>query len=159
MDDSKPAAIEYRRARFSTLLPTNLLYTRAHCWLAQEQEGIWRVGLTKFATRMLGETVDFGFDAQPRAPVEVGQKLGWIEGFKAVSDLYSAAAGLFIGSNPALEREITLINKDPQGAGWVYGVKGTPDPDHLDATRYAAFLDGIIDELWKKQTGGETPPP
>ena len=32
--------------------------------------------------------------------VEVGQKIGWVEGFKAVSDLYSAVGGEFLGANP-----------------------------------------------------------
>jgi glycine cleavage system H protein len=154
MDNSPPAVIDYRRARFATQLPTGFLYTRAHFWLLPIEHGLWRVGLTKFATRMLGEAVDFGFDLQPQAPVHVGQKLGWLEGFKAVSDLYSAATGLFLGSNPQLEREVTLINKDPHGAGWLYEVKGTPDPGHLDAAGYVSMLDEVIDELWKKQMGG-----
>ncbi len=158
MGDNQSAAIEYRRARFTALLPTRFRYTRGHFWLLQEEQELWRVGLTKFATRMLGEMVDFGFELKPGAPIEVGQKLGWIEGFKAVSDLYSVAAGVFIGSNPALEQEITLINKDPHGAGWLYEVKGTCDPESLDASGYASMLDAIIDELWKKQMGGESPP-
>lgn len=143
----QPGVIEYKRARFATTLPTNYLYTRAHFWLVPLEQGIWRIGLTKFATRMLGEMVDFGFDVQPEVQVHLGQKLGWLEGFKAVSDLYAVAEGYFQGSNPALESDITLVNKDPQGTGWLYTVRGGPDPEHLDASGYAKVLDDIIDRL------------
>src|SRR6185312_12180859 len=53
--------IAYKRSRFSTRLPTDRLYTPSHFWCAAEPEGVWRVGFTKFATRMLGDLVEFGF--------------------------------------------------------------------------------------------------
>ena len=86
--------------------------------------GRWRVGLTKFATRMLGEMVDHGLEIEPGTPVECGQIIGWVEGFKAISDLFCVADGRFLGSNPALKERMALMTKDPFGAGWVYEVEG-----------------------------------
>ena len=43
----------------------------------------------KFATRMLGEVVEFDFEVAPGDSIEEGQAIGWFEGFKAVSDLYT----------------------------------------------------------------------
>ena len=55
-----PKALPYARAQFVTQLPTEYLYTPRHFWIAEQDDKVWRIGLTKFAARMLGEMVDFG---------------------------------------------------------------------------------------------------
>jgi glycine cleavage system H protein len=142
-------ALEYRRAKFVTRLPTGYRYNPAHYWVGRQPGGSWRVGLTKFGTRMLGEIVDFGFETASGALVNSGQIVGWIEGFKAVADVPSVLDGEFIGANHALETDPSLVNADPYGAGWLYCVKGQPDNSCTDATGYAAALDQAIDRLLK----------
>ena len=71
MEPAEANTLFYRRSHFVTHLPLNRLYSPSHCWLL-EQQGIWRVGLTKFATRVLGEIVDYGFEAQPGATIKAG---------------------------------------------------------------------------------------
>jgi len=71
----------------------------------------------------------------------------WFEGFKARSDLYSVVAGRFVGGNPALEQDIDVIDRDRYGAGWLYAVQGTPDPDARDADGYVKWLDEVIDRM------------
>jgi glycine cleavage system H protein len=139
--------IYYKRARFLTHLPVNRLYTRSHCWLLDTGAGVWRIGLTKFSSRMLGDMVEFGFGVKSEDSVAVGQVIGWIEGFKAVSDLYSVASGRFSGSNPALDGDITLIDSKPYGEGWLYEVNGTADPEAIDVHGYIALLDATIDKM------------
>ena len=93
----------YKRARFVTRLPVDRLYSPSHFWIAEHEAGIWRVGFTRFATRMLGEMVEHEFQVEIGAPVASGQIIGWIEGFKAISDIYCIAEGKFAGGNPALD--------------------------------------------------------
>src|SRR5262245_18748162 len=138
---SSPKTIHYKRSHFSTLLPVTYRYSPSHAWLEPLPEARWRVGLTKFATRMLGEMVDHGFEIQPNARVHSGQIIGWVEGFKAISDLYCVADGHFAGSNPALKETIRLITKDPYGGGWLYEVAGQPDARCLDVHAYRELLD------------------
>ncbi len=116
------------------------------------------MGLTKFATRMLGEMVDHGFEPEPGATVCLGDILGWVEGFKAISDLFCVVDGKFQGANPALREKIALITRDPYGAGWLYEVKGKPDPKCLDVHAYRALLDKTIDRLLAQQKTGEVQP-
>lgn len=137
----------YKRARFGTRIPTDRLYTASHYWLRESAPGVWRVGFTKFATRMLGDIVEYSFDVEQGQDVQLGAKLGWIEGFKAVSDMYSVGQGTFRGSNPELRSDITLIETEPYEAGWLYEVAGTPDPAGSDANGYAAVLDATIDRM------------
>ena len=146
--------LAYRRARFGTRLPTDRLYTRSHYWLLEAEPGLWRVGFTKFATRMLGDVVEYQFDVQSPSNVDVGQKIGWIEGFKAVSDIYCVAAGTFDGSNHKLRQDITLLESDPYDSGWLYAVVGRPPPDGVDVNGYVTILDATIDKMLAQRHAG-----
>lgn len=139
--------LRYTRSRFNARLPHNRLYSPSHYWLRETQPGRWQIGLTRFAVRMLGDIVEFGFEAKPGTAVKPGQIVGWIEAFKAVSDVYCVATGAFIGHNAALDDDPSLIDHDAHGKGWLYEVTGTPDGDCVDAQGYAAILDGHIDKM------------
>jgi glycine cleavage system H protein len=149
--------VRYKRSRFSSRLPAVLLYTRSHYWLAKDEavEGRWRIGLTKFATRMLGDLVEFELSVALGEPVEVGRQVGWIEGFKAVSDLYAVAKGAFAGGNAALASDITLLESDPYGAGWLYAVDGDPEPDAMGVHEYVHVLDATIDRMLASRREGD----
>jgi len=144
----------YRRARFSTRLPRERLYVRSHYWLHRLEADLWRVGLTRFATRMLGDLVEFGFQVETGAAVTAGQPIGWIEGFKAVSDIYCAATGQFVRANPDLERDTTLVDNDPYDAGWLYEMRGQPEPERLDVHGYVSLLDATIDRMLSQPEEG-----
>jgi len=156
MDTGKPKALHYKRSHFATQLPADYLYTSSHAWIGQQGDGCWRIGLTKFATRMLGEMVDHGFEIGENSPVEPGQIVGWVEGFKAISDLFCVATGLFRGGNPALRENVKLISKDPYGAGWLYMVEGKPDPNCVNVEAYRNILDKTIDRMLEKQKSQST---
>src|SRR6476469_796007 len=95
------SVILYKRNRCQSRLPKSRLYTRSHYWLEEveaataDRAALYRVGFTRFATRMLGEIVEHGFEAKPGDAVKVGQTLGWVEGFKALSDVYCVIDGVF----------------------------------------------------------------
>lgn len=144
----------FRREHFATRLPLACLYTPSHCWLRRLPEEGWRVGLTKFATRMLGELVEHEFQVKPGAAVKRGDIIGWIEGFKAISDVYCVGTGRFLRGNPALTDRITLVNDDPHGEGWLYEFSGEPDPDHLDAPAYRDLLNATIDRMLARRPDG-----
>ena len=142
--------IQYERSRFSTRLPTNRRYVPSHFWLAEDQANTWRVGFTKFATRILGEPVEYDFETPHDATVTEGDVVGWIEGFKAVTDLFAPMAGRFVGPNPALVDNIEWIRSDPYGRGWLYSLEGTLTDTCLDAAGYVAWLDTTIDKMTGK---------
>lgn len=141
----------YRRLLFRTKLLGDRLYTPSHFWIQQQDSGAWRVGLTKFASRMLGDVVDIGFDRKEGDRVTLGDEIGWFEGFKARSDLYSVASGVFAGSNPLLIDRIVVIDDDRYQRGWLYDVQGDPDPAAMDMHAYAALLDQTIDRMRHSQ--------
>jgi len=157
MSAGQMKTIHYKRSHFATQLPLDYLYSPSHAWIAQQADGSWRVGLTKFATRMLGEMVDHGFETAPGARVEPGQIVGWVEGFKAISDLFCIASGDFAGGNPALREDISLLSDRPYDEGWLYAVQGQPDSRCIDVHAYRDLLDKTIDRLMAKQKSEESP--
>ena len=150
MQPSRTCSISYRRSRFSTRLPTDRRYTPSHYWLLEVEPGLWRVGFTRFATRMLGDLVEHGFEVKPAAAIGLGETVGWIEAFKAITDVYAVGEGAFAGGNPGLETEPASFDKDPYGAGWLYEFRGTPDPNTVDADGYTKLLDAAIDKILGK---------
>lgn len=155
MESARPKTLPYKRSHFATQLPVDYRYSLSHAWMAPRAETLWRVGLTKFATRMLGEMVDHGFEIEAGAKVEVGQVIGWVEGFKAISDLFCIARGEFAGPNAALKDKIGLLSKDPYGNGWLYEVKGAPDAQCVDVFAYRDHLDKTIDRILSQRKGEE----
>jgi glycine cleavage system H protein len=141
----------YKRATFVTHLPVECRYSPSHFWLRETAPGCWRIGFTKFATRMLGEMVEVQWEKTEGAPVASGEIIGSIEGFKAISDIYCPAEGQFAGGNPALRTDIEMVSRDPYGAGWLYEITGQPDAKCLDVAAYRSLLDATIDRILEKQ--------
>lgn len=140
----------YKRATFVTHLPVDHLYTPSHNWLSRAGEREWRIGYTKFALRMLGELVDLKFNVESGAAVQVGDIVGSIEGFKAISDVYSVAQGRFVTGNTGL-RDLECVTEKPYDEGWLYQLAGEPDKRAMDVDGYRALLDATIDRILEKQ--------
>jgi len=96
---------------------------------------------------MLGEMVEYDFETKPGAKVEIGEPVGWIEGFKAVTDLYAPLDGVFVEQNSELDEILPRIHKSPYDDGWLYRVQGAPPSDTIAAADYAEILDGTINRM------------
>ena len=102
---------------------------------------------------MLGDIVELGFETEPGATVETGQVIGWMEGFKAVTDMFSPISGRFEGANPALDEQVTLLTSDPYGKGWLFTVRGQPGDECMDVHGYVSLLDTTIDKMLGQRHG------
>ena len=126
--------------------------------MADQGDGRWHVGFTKFATRMLGELVEAEFKVEIGASVEPGQEIGWVEGFKAASDVFCAMRGTFQGMNPALAEDACIIRSSPYVDGYLYAVNGEPEESCLDVDGYIAHLDGLINLMQNDPKYANTEP-
>ena len=86
---------------------------------------------------------------------KTGQIIGWLEGFKAISDVYCVTDGTFAGSNPALEKKIGFIDKDPYQKGWLYEATGEADAKCMNVDDYVAVLDKTITKILENQRADE----
>ena len=96
---------------------------------------------------MLGDIVEFEFGAPSGAAIEVGDEIGTIEGLKAVTSVFAAGSGRFLGEGGPLRQDVTLAESDPYGQGWLYKLQGEPAPDTVDVHGYVAILDATIDKM------------
>lgn len=141
--------VRFKHARFSARFPEGFRYSPSHYWMSQVEgeEGLWHVGFTKFATRMLGELVDSQFPLEIGTPIEPGQTIGSVEGFKAASDVYCVMDGTFAGTNAILQADACIVKSDPYVDGWLYAARGEPEPDSLDVHEYVELLGKIIQKM------------
>ena len=147
MSPARTDIVPYRRSRFATRLPVDRRYTPSHYWLREERPAVWRIGFTQFATRMLGDIVECEFSTPVGSTVSPGDEIGGVEGFKAITVVYAVASGVFQGRNGELDADITAIESDPYGRGWLYEVEGDPDPSSVDVHGYVGVLDATIDTM------------
>jgi len=145
------ATFFYKRSNFVTHLPEECLYSPSHFWLREIAPGFWRVGLTKFATRMLGEIVEIQWEKGQGDGVASGEIIGAVEGFKAISDIYCVADGVFLEGNAALREDIELVSRDPYALGWLYTIEGRPDGKSVSLEEYRRLLDTTIDRILEKE--------
>lgn len=147
--DSKDQLIKYKRNRFTASFPSKYLFSQAHYWFSHEGNNLYRVGLTKFAARMLGELVEFGFEVEPQSQIKTGDILGWMEGFKAASDIYSLTEGVFSGENKDLVDQPELLHARPHNKGWLYEIEiDESEAEKLMSVKeYTEFLDQLIDKM------------
>lgn len=120
------------------------LYTKDHEWIKVEgNEGL--VGITDFAQKQLGDLVFVELPAVGSS-LAVHQKIGSIESVKAVSDVFSPAAGEIVAVNKDLEGSPELVNQDPHGKGWILRLK-LADKDALaglmNVADYEKYLAGL----------------
>ncbi len=107
---------------------------------------------------MLGDLVEHGFEIKPDTPCELGETIGWIEAFKAMTDVFCVGTGQFDGGNPLLETTPRKFDIDPYNEGWLYSFRGAPDPNAVDADGYSKLLDLAIDKIQGKEAAMEQPP-
>ena len=141
--------VRYKHARFSARLPAEFRYSPSHYWMTESipGSGIWRVGFTKFATRMLGELVEARFEVQTGEDVGSGDQIGYVEGFKAASDLFCVMDGVFAGGNPILEVDACIVKSSPYDDGWLYAVEGKPEETSVDVHGYIEHLGALIEKM------------
>lgn len=141
--------LRFKHARFSARLPVDFRYSLSHYWMSpvEDQPGYWRVGFTKFATRMLGELVEARYEVNEGQDVSSGQQIGYVEGFKAASDLFCVMDGKFAGGNPILEEDACIVKSSPYIDGWLYAVHGESEKTSVDVQGYHDHLSVLINKM------------
>lgn len=96
-------------------------YTDSHEWIKIEGP-IGMVGITKYAQKELGEVVHVELP-KIDSVVEAGDEVAVLESTKAAADIYSPVSGKIVSVNQKLKEDLSLINKSPEGAGWLFKIK------------------------------------
>ena len=123
-------------------IPKELLYTKEHEWLSNEDDN-FIIGITSYAQSQLGDII---FLELPEIGDNLiaGQPFGEIEAVKTVSDLFAPVNGTVIEVNESLEDSPDKINNDCYGEGWIIKIKPDEKIDEynlLDFQAYAKLIE------------------
>jgi len=112
----------------------SLYFTKEHEWIRVEGNS-GTVGISSHAQEQLGDIV---FVEVPEAGREIrkGDEAAVVESVKAASDVYSPISGSVIEGNQAIADDPSLVNNDPEGAGWFFKIE----------VKDSSELDGMMDE-------------
>jgi glycine cleavage system H protein len=137
----------YKQVRFTTRLPNHYKYSPSHYWILEVSDGQFRVGFTKFAARMLGDFVEITYSVNNGDQVAVGDSIGSVEGFKAISEVYCVSNGVWLRGNTDLAQQPDLVDKDSYDRGWLYEMSGPVNDEWLSVDQYIALLDATIGKM------------
>ena len=109
-------------------------FTEDHEWIRVEGD-IATVGITDYAQGQLGDLV-FVELPEEGSTFEKNAEAATVESVKAASDVYCPLAGEVVEINQAIVDDPSLVNSDPQGAGWFFKLK----------LANVADIEGLLDE-------------
>jgi glycine cleavage system H protein len=124
-------------------IPEHLRYTKDHEWIAVEDNGRVRMGITHYAQDALGDIV---FVQLPEigAKVQTGITFTEVESTKSVSDIYGPITGTVVEVNHALADAPQKVNEEPYAAGWICVIEPAAEMDEselLDAGAYRSLVE------------------
>ncbi|MDG3575641.1 glycine cleavage system protein GcvH [Rhizobium sp. YJ-22] len=118
-----------------------LKFTVEHEWLQLEGD-VATVGITRHAAEQLGDLV-FVELPDVGATFSKGDDAATVESVKAASEVYCPLDGEIVEVNPAITADPSLVNSDPQGAGWFFKLKLANRADADTLLDEAAYLEQI----------------
>jgi len=104
-------------------------FTKDHEYVLVTGPGKAQVGITKYAQQALGEVVYIDFP-EVGARFAKGAAFGSVESVKAASSIYMPADAKVTETNATLMKDFSLVNKSPEGDGWIIKVD-LEKPDQL----------------------------
>ena len=146
----------FMMGRSPAFLPTDREYARNHMWALGAEDG-YRVGLSAYAVKLLGDLRHLDWSTESGATITAGQQIGFIEGSKATSDLYAPMAGKVHEVNDAVVADPTLLNSNLYDTGWLLVIAGRGQ-GLLPPEEYLSHLEAswpLAQRLLKGQLGGD----
>jgi glycine cleavage system H protein len=119
-------------------------YTDQHEWVSLDGDTA-TVGITKHAAEQLGDVV-FVEVPETGRKVGAGGEAAVVESVKAASDVYAPVGGEVTEGNAALAGEPSMVNSDPEGAGWFFKLKGVNADEFaklMTKAQYDEFVKGL----------------
>ncbi|KAL8452717.1 hypothetical protein Emed_001281 [Eimeria media] len=135
-------------------------YTKSHEYLSfiSPDSSKAVVGITEYASEELGEVAfveAFVSEEKEGGLVNKGDPVCTLEALKSVAELYAPVSGRVVKFNEKVKEDPALINRDPEGEGWIFLIDVDPienakegeqsiqeavKPLLLSAAEYAAYV-------------------
>ena len=126
-------------------------YSPAHTWAQAEEDGTVTAGITAHAQYELGELQYVGLPRVGSA-LKKDAAFGEVESAKTVSELYAPCSGTVVAVNATLIDDPAIVNRDPQGLGWIVRIEPS-DPAELDGLLDQATYDARVAVTMESRSG------
>lgn len=123
-------------------LPENRRYHQGHTWALQESPTLARVGIDDFGARLAGK-IDHIILPKRGQWIRQGQKFATLVRDGQKADLVSPVEGEVTGVNEAVLADVSVMNSDPYGQGWLVSVLSPDLP-----TSFRNLLNGTLARKW-----------
>jgi glycine cleavage system H protein len=120
---------------------SEMKYTKSHEWVRVEKDGTVTVGVSVHAQHALGDMVYVELPEEGSV-VTAGKECAVVESVKSASDVYSPISGEVVGINETVTATPDLVNKDAEGAGWLFKLRPSNIKEMdalLDAKAYEQY--------------------
>lgn len=122
-----PDELTFMMGQFPARIPADRQYVATHFWLMEREPGLYRVGFTAYAVRLLQDVYFLDWSISDGAVVAKKQEIGEIESSKALSTMHAAETGEIAQLNPIVAADPSAINADSYGEGWLYDLRTSAD--------------------------------
>jgi glycine cleavage system H protein len=153
MTNNKP--LVFLMGRSPAFIATDREYARNHMWVESHGD-LRRVGFSAYAVRLLGDVHHLAWSIEQGQTLRAGEQVGFIEGSKATSDLYSPVDGAVVQFNPKVVAEPSLINSNLYDDAWLAAFRAVQG-ELLSPEQYLAHLEAcwpLAQRLLKGQAAG-----
>lgn len=123
-------------------LPENRRYHQGHTWALQESPTLARVGIDDFGARLAGKIDEIILPKRGQW-IRQGQKLATLVRDGQRADLVSPVEGEVTSVNENLLEDVSVMNSDPYGQGWLVYLLSPDLPTSL-----RNLLNGTLARKW-----------
>lgn len=116
-------------------------FTELHQWVKEIQPGVFKIGLSSFAIKELGEVVFIDFLKACGDSVKNGEPLAEVESLKSVNYFQAPFEAEIKEINSLLQNDVSPVNKDSEETGWLFVVNADENADSnlMDEQAYRKF--------------------
>ncbi len=125
-------------------IPAELKYAKTDEWVNVDGN-VATIGITEFAQDQLSDIVYVEFRVEVGDQVKKNSVCVTLESVKAAADVNLPVSGTVIEVNENLAQNMSSINEDPFGLGWMIKVEMS-NPSELDGLLNAAGYQKRIEE-------------
>ncbi|MCE7733249.1 MAG: glycine cleavage system protein H [Candidatus Heimdallarchaeota archaeon] len=129
-------------------IATDRFYLPSHEWVKDMGDGVWMMGISDYAQKMLREISYVQFEDKDE-DFDAKEVIVVVEALKATGDIYAPFDCTLIDNNAALEDAPEIIAESPYEKGYLIKIKARSDDRSslLSAQDYAKLVEDELSEF------------
>jgi glycine cleavage system H protein len=129
-------------------IPKDRFYMKSHEWVKDIGEGMWLMGISDYAQKMLREISYVQFEETGES-FDSRDVITVVEALKATGDIYAPFNCELVENNLALDDNPELVSESPYEKGYLIKIKALTDDrsNLISAEEYAKIVEQELEDL------------